>query len=314
MPVFGTPQPGVVNVAAFQSDTYNYDPLLASETISQSAKIAPSLGVLLRGTVLYGPTSGSPLTTATNLTTVATGAFARAILAQDIDTGTGAAVTGLIYTAGSFLDTAMIFGSKGALQDSADLWLFDIHVLTVEQRSGKLVPMISLPATGGPMPQVALPEDEVEMSEEDRKAIADLRKKMETASPEEKAKIQKQIDALAAENAKLQKQIDEIVAKARKEALVARKAEAAMSDEEREKLAELRKKLETATPEERPKLEHLIHDMILKASAKAGIPFPPAATPDMVGAAPSTGGSSGIIGTAPSTSAPPSHEEIPGRK
>src|SRR5215831_18208229 len=101
--------PALISKATFWSNTYTFDPLLASDCISQSAKIAPSLGVLKRGTVLCGPALGVPLTTATNLTTAPASATARAILADDIDTGTGAAVTALIYTAGNFNDLAMTF-------------------------------------------------------------------------------------------------------------------------------------------------------------------------------------------------------------
>lgn len=148
----GTPATFPISTATFRADTYNFDPLLASEVISQSAKIAGSLGVLKRGTVLCGPAEGTPVTNATLLTTVITGAQARFILAADIDT-TGGAVVGLVYSQGKFLDTAMIFTSQGAATDAAQLSQFGIWVLTVEQRSGLLVPMTGLPATGGPLPQ-----------------------------------------------------------------------------------------------------------------------------------------------------------------
>jgi hypothetical protein len=149
--------PGLLSTASFRSDTYNFDPLVASEIspISQSAKIAPSLGVLKRGTVLYGPAVGTPITGSTNLTTVTSSGAARAILAQDIDTGAGAAVTGLVYTQGRFLDTAMTFSAAGAASDVANLADIGIYVLTVEQRSGLLVPMTGLPVVGGPLPQTA---------------------------------------------------------------------------------------------------------------------------------------------------------------
>jgi len=141
-----------VSVASFYSNTYTFDPLYAYDTISQSANIAGGLGVLKRGTVLFGPVSPAPITNATLLTTVPTGASARVILAQDIDT-TGGQVTGLVYTQGRFLDTAMTFSSNGAASDAASLWDYGVYVLTVLQRSGTLVPMMKLPATGGPLPQ-----------------------------------------------------------------------------------------------------------------------------------------------------------------
>src|SRR5215831_5295160 len=141
MPTFTAANPNVISTAGFFSDTFNFDPLYAYDTISQSANIAGGLGVLKRGTVLFGPIPPAPITNATLLTTVATGASARVILAQDIDT-TGGQVTGLVYTQGKFLDTAMTFSSLGAASDAYTLWDQGIYVLTVEQRSGILVPMM----------------------------------------------------------------------------------------------------------------------------------------------------------------------------
>jgi hypothetical protein len=161
----------VINTAAFWSNTFNYDPLFASDVISQSAKIAPSLGVLKRGQVLFGPAAGTPITGATNLTTSTASGSARVVLAQDIDTGTGAAVTGLVYTCGNFLDTALTFTAQGAAIDAAQLWNFDIHVMTVEQRSGILVPMMSLPATGGPLPQALSPAEAKKQTQQEVDAI-----------------------------------------------------------------------------------------------------------------------------------------------
>jgi hypothetical protein len=149
----GTPAYFPQSVAFFRSDGFLYDPLLAGECISQSAKIAASLGVLKRGTVLYGPAVGTPITAATNLTTATGAGAARAILAQDIDTGTGTAVTGLVYTQGKFMDTGMIFTAAGAASDAANLWDVGIYVLTVLARNGQLIPMVNLPATGGALPQ-----------------------------------------------------------------------------------------------------------------------------------------------------------------
>src|SRR5215472_1958762 len=110
MPTFSAANPKVISTAGFFADTFNFDPLYASDTVTQSANIAGGLGVLSRGTVLFGPLSGQPITTATLLTTTATGAVQRVILAQDIDT-TGGQVTGIVYTQGKFLDTAMTFSS-----------------------------------------------------------------------------------------------------------------------------------------------------------------------------------------------------------
>jgi hypothetical protein len=142
--------PAVNSIASFSQDVFTFDPLLAGECISESHLIAASLGVLKRGTVLLGAAAGSVMGT---LTTAS--GTARAILAQDIDTGTGSAVTALVYTQGKFLDTAMIFSTNGAASDVAQLWNIGCYTLSVEQRSGKLVPIMSLPGTGGALPQLA---------------------------------------------------------------------------------------------------------------------------------------------------------------
>lgn len=165
-----TPNVNPISVASFRSDTFNYDSLLAGECISQSANIAGSLGVLKRGQVLFGPVAPAPITAATLLTTVPTGASARVILAQDIDT-TGGQVTGLVYTQGKFCDTAMIFSSNGAASDAASLWDYGVYVLTVENRSGKLVPMMGLPATGGALPQTSTLKEAKDALEQEVKAI-----------------------------------------------------------------------------------------------------------------------------------------------
>ena len=159
-----------INVASFRSDTFSSDPLLASECISEGVKIAGGLGLLKRGTVLFGPLVGLPITTGTPLTTVPTGAAARAIVAQDVDTSSGQ-VAGLVYTQGKFLDTGMIFSSAGAASDAAQLWQFGIYVLTVLQVSGKLVPMVSLPATGGPLPASMTIEEAKKANQEQVDAI-----------------------------------------------------------------------------------------------------------------------------------------------
>ena len=165
-----TPATFPISTASFWSYTFNWDGLLASETISQSAKIAGGLGLLKRGTVLYGPASPAPITAATLLTTATGSGQARVILAADIDT-TGGPAVGLVYTQGKFLDTALIFTAAGAASDSASLWDFGVYVLTVLQRSGLLVPMMSLPATGGPMPQNLTPKRAAELTNEQVEAI-----------------------------------------------------------------------------------------------------------------------------------------------
>jgi hypothetical protein len=163
-----------VSTASFYANTYTFDPLYAYDTISQSANIAGGLNaagsVLKRGTVLCGPLQNVPVTQSTLLTTVVTGATARFILAQDIDTS-GGQVTGVVYSQGRFLDTAMTFTSQGAALDVAQLWDFGIYVLTVMQRSGLVVPMMKLPATGGPLPQVLSAKDAKQATEEQVKAI-----------------------------------------------------------------------------------------------------------------------------------------------
>jgi hypothetical protein len=157
-------------VASFSSNTYNFDPLLADECLSKSGKIGPGQGILKRGTVLGGVAAGSAPTGVTPF--VYGNSPACCILAQDIDTGTGAAVTGLVYTQGKFLDTGMIFSANGAATDVAQLWNVGIYVLTVEQRSGLLVPLMNLPTTGaGPLPQQLTPEEARKASKDQVEAI-----------------------------------------------------------------------------------------------------------------------------------------------
>jgi hypothetical protein len=184
MPTFTAANPNVISTAGFFVDTYTYDPLYADATVSQSANIAGSLGVLKRGTVLFGPAAGSPITNATLLTTVATGAVQRCILAVDTDT-TGGQVTSLVYTQGKFLDTAITFSSSGAASDCANLWDFGIYVLTVEQRSGILVPMMKLPATGGPLPQSMSVKDAAQATKDQVEALKAAMAAFQPAKPPE---------------------------------------------------------------------------------------------------------------------------------
>jgi hypothetical protein len=153
-----------VSKASFYQNTYTFDPLLAGECISQSALIATAAAIIPRGTVLYGPAMGAPITATTVLTPVSGTGAARCILAADIDT-TGGQATGIVYTQGKFLDTAMTFSAAGAASDVAELWPFGVYVLTVEQRSGLLVPMTGLPTTGGPLPQSVEPDPHEEAKE-----------------------------------------------------------------------------------------------------------------------------------------------------
>lgn len=138
-----------ISQASFVSNTFTFDPLLAGECLSQSALISPGQGTLKRGQVLCGWDPG----TARNLALSTTGT-ACAILAQDIDTGTGAPVMGVVYTQGKFLVTALIASGNGLELDAAELWATGMYVMTVEQRSGLLIPWSSFPATPGvPLPQ-----------------------------------------------------------------------------------------------------------------------------------------------------------------
>lgn len=151
-----------ISTAMFWSNSYTFDPLLAGECLSQSANIAGGLNAagspLLRGTVLYGPAGSAPITTATLLTTATGAGNARCILAADLDTS-GGQVTGLVYTQGKFLDTAMTFTAAGAASDAASLWDYGVYVMTVEGRSGQLIPMMKLPTTGGPIPNSLGPKE-----------------------------------------------------------------------------------------------------------------------------------------------------------
>ena len=149
-----TPNVNPISVASFRSDTFNFDPLLCGECLSKAGMIGGSQGILKRGTVLGGVAAGVAPTGVTPF--VYGNAPANVILAQDIDTGVGASVQGLVYTQGKFLDTAMTFSANGAAADCAQLWNVGIYVLTVEQRSGRLVSMKDLPTSGaGPLPQMA---------------------------------------------------------------------------------------------------------------------------------------------------------------
>jgi hypothetical protein len=183
-----------ISTATFTSSTFTFDPLLAGEPISQSAEIAGGHGLLTRGTVLFGPALGTPITGSTPLTPVSGTGAARAILAADVDTTSGE-IMALVYTQGKFLDTAMTFTAQGAAADAAQLWQSGIYVLTVQQRSGLLVPMIGLPVTGGPLPQSTETADEVESKAKDLAARA---REYETKA-KEAATLAKQLEAKAHE-------------------------------------------------------------------------------------------------------------------
>ena len=137
-----TPATFPISTATFRSDTYNFDPLVAGETISISALLSSGQGVLKRGQVLCGWAAG----TARNVALSTTGSA-------------GAAVTAVVYVQGKFLVTAMIASGNGMELDSAELWNVGVYVMTVEQRSGLLIPWRSLPATPGvPLPQSLEPD------------------------------------------------------------------------------------------------------------------------------------------------------------
>ena len=85
-----TPATFPTSVASFRSDTYNFDPLLADETITISAQLSSGQGVLKRGQVLCGWAVGTARNVA--LSTAGAAGTVCAILAQDIDTGTGGPV------------------------------------------------------------------------------------------------------------------------------------------------------------------------------------------------------------------------------
>jgi hypothetical protein len=146
--------PSVISTASFRSDTYYFDPLLAGECLSQSAQLSSGQGILKRGQVLRGWAVGLARNVA--LSTAGVAGTCCAILACDTDTGAGAAVTTVVYTQGKFLVTALIASGAGLELDSAELLNVGIYVMTVEQRSGKLVPWSAFPSTAGqPLPQMA---------------------------------------------------------------------------------------------------------------------------------------------------------------
>jgi hypothetical protein len=168
MPAAFTPSnPNVMSTAGFWSDTFDADPLVASETVSISALLSSGQGILKRGQVLCGWAPNA----ARNVALSTTGS-ACAILAQDIDTGTGAAVTGLVYVQGKFLVTGLTASGNGLEIDSAELWLVGIYILTVMQESGKLVPWRSFPNTPGvPLPVEMTPEEAERANKEQVDAI-----------------------------------------------------------------------------------------------------------------------------------------------
>ncbi len=146
------------SVASFSSNTYNFDPLLADECISISAQLSSGQGILKRGQVLCGWAVGTARNVA--LSTAGTAGTVCAILAMDTDTGSGGPVTTVVYVQGKFLVTGLIASSNGLEIDSAELWNVGMYVLTVQQRSGLLVPWRSFPATPGvPLPGILTPEE-----------------------------------------------------------------------------------------------------------------------------------------------------------
>jgi hypothetical protein len=154
-----------INVASYSSSTYYFDPLLADECISMSAQLSSGQGVLKRGQVLCGWAVGTARNVA--LSTAGTAPTVCAILAQDIDTGSGGPVIGLVYVQGKFLVTGLTASANGMEVDSASLWNVGIYVLTVQQRSGLLIPWRSWPATPGvPLPQTLPPKEAREANKE----------------------------------------------------------------------------------------------------------------------------------------------------
>jgi hypothetical protein len=146
----GSPSTFPASTASFYSNTFNFDPLLADECLSMSALIASGQGTLKRGQILCGWNAGS----ARQSTLSTSGQAACVILAQDIDTGTGGPVEGVVYTQGKFLVTAVIASDNGLQSDAGQLWNSGVYLVTVEQRSGLLVPWRSFPATpDAPLPQ-----------------------------------------------------------------------------------------------------------------------------------------------------------------
>ena len=85
--------------------------------------------------MLCGWTAGAARSVALSTT-----GSACAILAQDIDTGAGGPVTGIVYVQGKFLVTAITASGNGMELDAAELWNVGVYLMTVEQRSGMLIP------------------------------------------------------------------------------------------------------------------------------------------------------------------------------
>lgn len=99
--------------------TVGYDGLIVTnEPVADvvTVTLAASQGVLARGTVITGTAGGEMSAAAAAL--VATNAVY--ILADETDTGTGAAVTATAYRTGHFARNKLIFGGSGYALKPAD--------------------------------------------------------------------------------------------------------------------------------------------------------------------------------------------------
>jgi hypothetical protein len=115
-----------ISIPAQRTDAFGYDILNLGHEISQSAMIAGGLGPLKRGTVLFGPAPGMPITRDTLLTT-AGGGTARCILSKDAD-ASGEPFEALVYTQGKFSANGITFTSQGVQSDQAQLWVVGIYI------------------------------------------------------------------------------------------------------------------------------------------------------------------------------------------
>ena len=109
---------------------FNYDQLVASETVSRSGVMTSGQGVVKRGTIV-GTASATGKYTKTDAPT--------GILAEDCD-ATSADAPCLVYVEGKFLVTGIIWPASGSHASITEaLHLRSVHILSVLADSGLLI-------------------------------------------------------------------------------------------------------------------------------------------------------------------------------
>jgi hypothetical protein len=115
--------------ASFSSTDFNYDQLIASETVSRGGTMTSGQGIVKRGTIV-GVASATGKYTKTDAPT--------GILAEDCD-ATSADASCVVYVEGKFLVSGIIWPATGSHASITEaLHLRSIHILSVELESGLL--------------------------------------------------------------------------------------------------------------------------------------------------------------------------------